>query len=72
MQARQSSAGGSSPLMTYQGIVLQSVRAITEVANGGQVLMDMTTANDIARLKEQILSDCGLKPRLRTESPPKR
>ena len=54
---------GSSPLVVYQGIVLQTVKVISNLTRGGQILMDTATTNEIARAREPLLAELSVKAR---------
>ena len=47
--------------MVYQGIVLQTVKVISNMTKGGQILMDAATSNEIARAREELLAEFSVK-----------
>lgn len=66
MQDKCSSPDGSSPQVVYQGVVLETVKAMIDVTNGGQVLMDSATMHEISRSQEQLLAEFSTKDSLRS------
>ena len=65
MQDKCSSPDGSSPRVVYQGVVLQTVKAMIDVTNGGQVLMDAATMHEISRSQERLLAEFSTKDRVK-------
>ncbi len=60
LQVKSGSTAGSN--CEYSGLVSQAVKAISNVTNGGQVLMDTATMTELARFREAIFNEFGTAP----------